>query len=83
MHVKRIPQEIIGNRDISTVTLDIDGTMVNEYVEMPDEIIDAVRQLLGAKVHIVICTARSIESILKLFKKFFSEEEMSLFSTPC
>lgn len=79
MNVKRMPQEIIGNRDISAVALDIDGTMVNQYEEMSDEIIDAVRQLLVAKVRVVICTARSIESVLRLFSKFFSEEEISLF----
>ena len=79
MNVKRMPQEIIGNRDIGAVALDIDGTMVNQYEEMPDEIIDVIRGLLDAKVHVVICTARSIESVLRLFNKFFSEEEIGLF----
>ena len=79
MNARRTPYEIIGNRRIRAVALDVDGTIVNKNEETSCEIVDIIHRMLTAEIHIIICTARSIESTLKLLGKYFSEEEMTLF----
>lgn len=79
MSSKRTPREIIGNRCIRAVALDVDGTIVDQYEKIPNGIVKSVRNLLDAGVHIIICTARNIESVLDLFGNHFSAEEMISF----
>lgn len=79
MKSKRTPQEIIGNRRIRAIALDVDGTIADQHEKIPNGIVEPVRSLLDSGVHVIICTARSVENVLDLLSSYFSAEELISF----
>ncbi len=80
MITRKTPREIIGNRRIRAIALDIDGTIVDEHEHMPSEIRSAISGIQDLGMQIVFCTARSIESVLELLSRYFSKKELCAFA---
>lgn len=52
----------------SLVALDIDGTLVDEYGQMPDPVREAVRRVVAAGVPVVLATGRSWHGTQPIFE---------------
>ena len=54
---------------IKLIAIDLDGTLLNDYKEIPQENIDAIEQASKMGVHVVLCTGRPLTGIQKILKQ--------------
>ncbi|MEW4353589.1 Cof-type HAD-IIB family hydrolase [Streptococcus pneumoniae] len=54
---------------IQLIALDMDGTLLNEAKEIPQENIDAIHQALAKGVKLVLCTGRPLIGVKPYFEK--------------
>ncbi|MFC7401502.1 HAD family hydrolase [Citricoccus sp. GCM10030269] len=62
------------------VCLDVDGTLVDHYGHMDDEVREAARAVVAAGHHVLIATGRSLAATLPIIEKIGLEEGYSICS---
>jgi Cof subfamily protein (haloacid dehalogenase superfamily) len=55
-----------------TIVLDIDGTILNDELEVTQKVIDGIEELKNSGKTVIICTGRMLSSAQKIIAKYFS-----------
>lgn len=75
IHMPKIVNDIFVGVD--AVALDLDGTVFDLEEKTNKKIVELIKQLISKKITIIICTARNIDSTLKLLATVFGDTELS------